>query len=162
MKYQMQMSDVLRVGIALLSILGAAAPATVVAQDSTCTYDRCALAFHRSFWSRHLVRGDSGLRVARIGFSAPTLAEFANRQDSVGIYIRQFRARHTSGNWIAVLGVLTATAGQLVVYQSRADGVGSGIVLLGLGMVWVGGDRVRRGENALQRAIWLYNRTLVR
>jgi len=138
------------------------APSPLAAQDSTCSYDRCALALHRGFWSSYLVRGDGVTRVARIGFRAPTLADFAARQDSAGFYFRQFRAQHTSGNWLQLLGALTAVAGQVVVYESRQDVVGTGILLVGYGVLFTGGERTRRGANSLQRAIWYYNRTLAR
>ena len=146
----------------LVALLLTASPSTLRAQASACTYDRCALALHRGFWGRYLVRGDSAVRVARIGFRAPTLAEFAERQDSVGVYIRQFRAGHTSGNWFLVLGTLTAAVGQILVQESRQDAVGTGVLAIGLGVLIVGAERRRHSDNALQRAIWFYNGTLTR
>jgi hypothetical protein len=100
--------------------------------------------------------------VARIGFRAPTLAEFAAPEDSAGVDTRRFRAYHTSGSWLLLLGALTAVAGEIVVYQSHQDALGSGIMVVGLGVMITGGERARRGSNALQRAIWFYNRTLPR
>ena len=100
------------------------------------------------------------MRVARIGFRAPSLADFAAREDSAGIYFREFRAEHTSGNWLLLLGALTAVAGEVVVSQSDQDVLGTGLVVAGLGVMIGGGERARRGRNALQRAIWFYNRTL--
>lgn len=148
--------------MSLLALFATAAHSPLAAQDSTCSYDRCALALHRSFWSQYLVRGDSAVPVARIGFRAPTLAEFAARQDSAGIYTRRFRGYHTSGNWLLLLGALTAAAGEIVVSESREDVLGSGIFVVGLGVMITGAERTRRGRNALQRAIWFYNRTLPR
>ena len=145
-----------------LALLGVAVHTPLVAQDSTCSYDDCALALHRSFWSQYLVRGDSAVRVARIGFRAPTLAEFAAREDSAGVYVRRFRAYHTSGSWLMLVGALAAAAGELVIYESREDVLGSGMVLVGLGVMITGGERSPRGSNALQRAIWFYNRSLPR
>ena len=142
--------------------LMAGAPSRLPAQDSPCSYDRCALALHRSFLARHLVRGDSAVRVARIGFRAPALADYVARQDSAGLFVRQFRRDHTSGNWLLLVGMLTAVAGQLVVYESREDVIGTGVAITGFTIMVVGGQRVRRGDNALQRAIWHYNRTLSR
>jgi hypothetical protein len=144
------------------ALLGIWTPSPLPAQDSTCAYDQCALALHRGFWSTYLVRGDSAARVARIGFRAPRLADLAARQDSTGFYIRQFRAQHTSGNWLLLLGGLTAAAGQLVAFESRQEAVGAGIMLVGLGVMFTGGERTRRGANSLQRAIWFYNRSLAR
>ncbi|MBI2074165.1 MAG: hypothetical protein HYW06_10815 [Gemmatimonadetes bacterium] len=148
--------------LGVIALLGTVVRSPLAAQDSTCSYDKCALALHRSFWSQYLVRGDSAIRVARIGFRAPTLAEFAAREDSAGVYVQRFRAHHTSGNWLLLVGALTAAAGELVVYQSREDVLGSGIMVVGLGVMITGGERARRGNNALQRAIWFYNRTLPR
>ena len=148
------------IALGLVALLGALAPCPLAAQDSTCSYNRCALALHRSFWSEYVVRGDSAVRVARIGFRAPSLADFAAREDSAGIYFREFRAEHTSGNWLLLLGALTAVAGEVVVSQSDQDVLGTGLVVAGLGVMIGGGERARRGRNALQRAIWFYNRTL--
>ncbi|HWP38282.1 MAG TPA: hypothetical protein VNL18_12095 [Gemmatimonadales bacterium] len=148
--------------LGILILLGAVARRPLAAQDSTCSYDRCALALHRTFWSQYLVRGDSAVRVARIGFRAPNLAEFAAREDSAGTYIRRFQSYHTSGNWLSLLGSLTAAAGQILVYESREDAVGSVMMLVGVGVMITGTERSRRGRNALQRAIWYYNRTLPR
>ncbi len=155
------MKQVILITISLIALL-ALAPLMLRAQDSTCSYDRCALALHRSFLARHLVRGDSAVRVARIGFRAPALADFVARQDSAGLFIRQFRSDHTSGDWLLLVGMLTAVAGQFVVYESRQDAVGTGVAITGFALMVIGGERVRRGDNALQRAIWHYNRTLTR
>ncbi len=150
------------IAFGIIALVGTVPRSPLAAQESACPYDQCALALHRSFWSQYLVRGDSAVRVARIGFRAPTLAEFAAREDSAGVFVRRFRTYHTSGNWLMLLGALTAAAGELVVYQSREDVLGSGIMLAGLGVMITGGERTRRGHNALQRAIWFYNRTLPR
>ncbi len=148
--------------LGVIALLGTVVHSPLRAQDSTCSYDQCALALRRSFWSQYLVRGDSALQVARIGFRAPTLADFAAREDSAGVYVRRFRAYHTSGSWLMLAGAVAAAAGEIVVYRSRADVLGSGIMLVGLGAIITGGERARRGTNALQRAIWFYNRSLRR
>jgi hypothetical protein len=148
--------------LGFIAVVGSVATSPLDAQDSICTYNQCALALHRSFWSRHLVRGDSAIRVARIGFRAPALDEFAAREDSAGVYVRRFQADHTSGNWLMLLGALTAAAGELVVLESRHDVVGSAVMPVGVGVFFTGGQRARRGDNALHRAIWFYNRSLPR
>lgn len=148
--------------VLLLSCLGVTTPDLNLRAQASCSFDQCGLAFRRTFWSRYLVRGDSAVPVARIGFIAPALPDFVARQDSVGAYFRQFRSGHTSGNWFMLLGAIGLAAGSTWVYGGNYEGVGVGISVLGLVAFIVGGERWRSSENALQRGIWLYNRELVR
>lgn len=134
---------------------------TAVGQDSSCTYERCALAYADRFWGLYVVKGQAAERVARMGFFTPRIAPLEGRTDSAGAYYDRFRASYASGNVLALVGGLALGVGYVLATE-RPNEVVLPLVSIGVGGVVgiLGVTRGRRARNALHRAIWWYNGSL--
>ncbi len=135
------------------------------AQANGCTYDTCALRLHQGFWGPRIVRGVTGEKVAGYGLFAPRLSLFAERSDSAGRYYELFRKSHNQGSGLALAGTVIfagfALRGALEPNRnlSTVEGVG---LTVGTGLLLAGVIRLLPAHNRLSKAIWWYNRTLVR
>jgi hypothetical protein len=146
----------------LLALWNLSAVAPAVGQDTTCTYDRCALGVHHGPWRSGIVRGSQRAMIARVGLLAPPLTLLASRTDSAGTHYRAFRAAYNTGFWFQLVGAVSLVASTVVV-QADGDDVLVGatfFVALGFG-IW-GSERRRHARNELDQAIWWYNRSLTR
>lgn len=124
--------------------------------DSTCTYDTCALRLEP--WGQ-IVRGREGIPVARLGLMGPDLVPLVQGSPEAVRYAHQFN-RAYGRSQVAMLGA----AGLLVVGRlpQVSVGVSVGASLVGLGLSIYSIPLGPRWQRGLSRAMWEYNRTLLR
>jgi hypothetical protein len=132
----------------------------VAQDDSTCTWDRCALRVHRNFFGARLVRGIDGEKVAGLGVFPGALPLLAERSDSAAIHYDAFRSKQTGGSAALFVGLAAFLVGNVVAYND-SESAGGAIAVGGLAVSLIGGAVVISGQNELQKAIWWYNRTFV-
>ena len=155
----------------MLSALSLAAFAsTGVAQPVTgasCPYESCGVRLQVNFFGEHLVRGDSGEKVLKIGFTGSNVADYLSRVESARLPARQFQARRTRA---AVLGIISGVAagyayGAAMSDDGFDDDPGADVyIALAVSLptaIW-GGVEAARSRNAISRAIWEFNRAPVR
>ena len=138
------------------------APEPVRAQaprDSTCSYSQCALRVELGFFSTRLVRGNTGERVARLGWFGTGVDILLAASDSAAHHARQYQSRRRTGDalgWVG--GVLTLAA--IWTTDDAVDGsllIISGIVFELASLPFQFGAR-----RSLDRSVWWYNRDLPR
>jgi hypothetical protein len=156
----------LRCAAFVASLLGAQAT-TLVAQDSTCTYDRCALRLQHGFGYTRVVEGSANAPVASLGLFARRVDALALSPDStVRVYYGEFRRAGDRSTLFTATAVAAAVAA-LIVYRSDTHsgenlGVSAGLALTSLGLALVERRFRSRSEDCLQSAIWHYNKNLRR
>ena len=134
------------------------------AQDSTCTYDRCALRLQHRLWSLRLVAGANDTPVARLGMFAPRIAPLSGAGDSVRSHYEAFRSSQNRASAFALVGIVTIFASGVVYGANRYqnDGVALGLAVAALPFAIVGAVNELKARDHLAQAIWLYNRALPR
>ena len=129
----------------------------VSAQDSACTYDRCAIRLSGG----RLVQGMTAVRIARIGLYPPRIDLLANADDSTRFHYQAFRKYHTRSASLGLVGLALAAAGAALVAGTNKDATqwtGVGLTAVGFGFSLGARSSGRRGWNELSQAVWFYNR----
>jgi len=129
-----------------------------LAQDSACTYDRCAVRLH----SGRMVQGMDGKRIASLGMFSSRIAVFERAPDSVRAHYNAFRSAKHTGTLLEVISIATATTGLFLVADGRSHDAGEVLFYAGVGLSIGGGFAFRNAGNHLSQAIWWYNRGLTR
>ncbi len=151
----------------LLSIaILASLPATASSQqpaDTACSYESCAVRYKAKIFGEQLVRGASGERAVRIGFTGSDAADFLSRVESAAAPARKFKAHRTRSQILLVVGagLFSYFRGEIFgngVNPTSAEYVGFSV---GLGAALLGGFEAGRARNALDDAIWQFNRAPV-
>lgn len=145
-------------GIALGSQEGAAQD---VPSFESCTFESCALRVRMSvFGGQAVIRGSDGTKVQGVGF-------FVGNMDDTfaGVPVAQelaatFRSRHNTGTTFMAIGGVSLIVGSL----GAADGLatdGDAVLALGgfVGLM-IGAFIAGSGRDALNEAVWEYNRAL--
>lgn len=143
--------------LVLLTCQGAARSA--LAQEASCTWDRCALRFEVPW----IVAGVNGERVGKVGLlGSPHLVDVVGMQDSARVYALRFERHNSTGQKVAAVGVVLG-AGAFVAGLAGGNGwvpTGLGVSAFVLGLssgAILGGSR-----RDMERSIWWYNRSLSR
>ena len=149
----------------VLAALSVVAAGALRAQDSSCTWDRCALRVQSSLFSMKVVRGRAAEPVAKLGGFAPRIQPLADSRDTaIQRYYVQFRAAATRATALS-LGGFALGVGALVAYEAPNHG-GRGVYgwLLGASALTsiIQFAEQRRANDRLESAIWWYNRGLPR
>jgi hypothetical protein len=132
-------------------------PAALPAQD--CTYDTCALRIEGT----RVVAGREGAAVATLrAFRTPRLEDRFAVSDSAAAHYVRFADNYVAGNvWSMVGGGALGLA-----YAASNDDASTtliaGSIAVGIVASLVGGNKVRKAQAALSRAVWWYNRDLPR
>lgn len=133
-------------------------PQGVAAQDTSCTYDSCALRLS----GREVRRGVADKRVDGFSFfgGAPELPMLVGRTDSAGINFEAFRRLNSRAAWLNRVAMVTTLGGVIVTVVDAEEYAGWGIGLTFVSFVplMLGSASWRRALDRLQRAIWWYNR----
>jgi hypothetical protein len=152
----------------LLACLGAraagAAPDSLSAPDTTCTYRRCALAVVPAWNGLDLVRGESGERVARLGFfwTHDLSPVFAGEPQAMAFAQKAVHTRRTAAIFTDVGAALLVAAlvggvadpDHADTYQGLAIG---GAVAFGIGV-----PLQFAADGHLSRAVWWHNTQFAR
>ena len=138
-------------------------PLGIAAQDSTCTYDRCALRLHYTSSGPRLVQGQSAVSIARIGLYPPRIDLFAAANDSTRSHYEAFRQHHSRAATFGIVSLATLLGSVILHYSSDEDvaqGAAIGLVVTSFGFSLAAGSNRRRAGNELSQAIWFFNREL--
>lgn len=131
--------------------------------SADCDYNACALRMKLSWGNWLIIRGEQEQRVAKLGiFRAPGVESIVASSPDAVAAARMFRNNYTPGEVLQVVGVLMMGVG-----LASAPGNHSAVIpftgVLGGGAVLLYGvSRRVRAFNALNKTIWLYNRSLKR
>lgn len=149
--------------VAVAAAMLGAAPAALRAQGvAECTYEVCAVRLQTRFLGGvRVVQGADAQRVSRNGFFAMRVALFESAGDSVRAPYQSYRRYSRRAG---LIGMVSGVAGGLAYFSYDNGDDGMGHVFLGTGLVLgvVSAYHVAKGNDALQRAIWAYNRQFAR
>lgn len=133
------------------------------AQESACTWDRCALRVQSSLFSMKVVRGSAGETVAKLGGFSPRIQPLAESRDTAvqRPYV-QFRAAANRATALTLGGFALGVAA-LVAYQHHDTKSSAGWLLGASALVdIIQFAEQRHASDRLESAIWWYNRGLPR
>jgi hypothetical protein len=137
---------------------------TASAQDTTCSYDACALSLEGGFFGRRIVRGVRREKVATLGFLPALVPALALASDSAGSHYRAYRRKAESGFVFSSLGIGFAVAGLLVSDpfgpRSRTESRSTTLFVGATVSFYISGWFQSAAEDDLARAVFWYNRSL--
>lgn len=134
-----------------------------VGTPAECDYNSCALRMKLSWGSWRIISGQSEQQVAKFGtFRAPNLQGIVASSPEAQLEARIFRKNYTSGEVMQALGVVLMGAGIASASTNKSALIPFTGVLAGGAVLLYGVTRHVRAFNALNKSIWLYNRTLKR
>lgn len=140
-----------------------ASPGAITNAPAECDYNACALRMKLSWGNRLIIRGEQEQRVGKVSmFSATSLESIVASSPEAAGEARLFQKNYTPGEVFSGAGAFV-----MVLSAAVASGNNSVIgpvagVVVGSSMLFYGVVRHVRAENALNKAIWLYNRSLAR
>ena len=128
-----------------------------------CDYNTCALRMKLSWGSWRIIGGEREQQVAKLGmFRAPNLEGIFALSREAQLEIRPFRKNYTSGEVLQAVGVVLMGAGIASASSNESAVIPFTGVLGGGALLLYGVTRHVRAFNALNKSIWLYNRSLTR
>lgn len=131
--------------------------------DSACTYERCALRLEPGVLAPRLVRGpiDAAEVVGHVGVFGSDLSEAVAPSPEALVYAREYERYRTR----SLAASLAFTAAYVVLFMPDdrvSDTVRAGAGVVGIGASIYGIVLVPKAGRSLARAVWEYNRSLVR
>ncbi len=151
---------------AIIALVASCAVAPVFGQAAPCSWDQCALRLQFRTFSTRVVQGASATPVGRLGIFAPRIEPLATGPDTARFHYEAYRSAQIAGSFAVLLGTVavlgSATVAFANAYNNSNENEAASTVLFGAGLViaFVGAASTRRAQDHLQRAIWLYNRSL--
>lgn len=128
--------------------------------SSPCDYDTCALRLQIQNGGWTVTRGEQATPVGRIGFRVPNVASLVATVPDAVTEARRFQRNYPLGGVVTVLGGVAAMVGFKLSGFERDNPVAYTIGVAGTVMLFYGATKQNRALNALNNAIWLYNRSL--
>jgi hypothetical protein len=142
------------------AVLLVSGPAAARAQDA-CTWDTCALRVQAATLTTPamIVRGAESAEVIRLGLLEPEVAPFVMLSDSAVAWARIYDRLYDRGSILGIAGTVIAVGAPIML-----EGVMQKIAFTGVGLAFsvYGGTLTNRANDALNRALWWYNRELPR
>ena len=131
---------------------------TIGQAQAACTYERCALRVHQTFWSLKVAQGAADSTVASMGWMAPRIDALAGSTDSTvrQLYYGYRSAVNRSGR-LALVGLAAFIGSVVVLNGSNEDGAAAVLLGVGFGLTLAGAAERTRGIDRLHQAIWRYN-----
>ncbi len=141
----------------ILALVGAAS-----AQDSTCTYDRCALRIRYRPFASQIVQGEGALPVARMGLFSVRIMPLEAAGGPVQAHYQQSRASQDLAALLGILGgaALLGSTYAWTPFDESPNGTWIPLLVVGGGLMFARTLELARSRDALQQAIWHYNRGL--
>jgi hypothetical protein len=174
MSRQGKLKNVRRIGSARTGLAGiglvaaglaaglAAYPGAASAQaQPACTWDSCALRVQPPTLTtpQMLVRGTQGVEVVRLGLLEPAVAPFVAYSDSAAYHARTYDVLYDRGSIINIAGTVIGIGAPILLRGTMQKIAFTGV---GIGLTVYGGVLTNKANDALNRAIWWYNRDLPR
>jgi hypothetical protein len=125
-----------------------------------CDYNSCALRLQIQKGSWTITRGQQATPVGRIGFRVPNVAALVATVPEAVTEARIFQSSYPRGGVLLVIGGIAALAGFKI---SGFNGDHPGAYAVGVAgtvLLFYGAHKHQLALNALNNAIWLYNRGL--
>lgn len=136
-------------------------PAAITSAD--CNYNTCALRMKLSWGNWRIIRGEQEQQVAKLGmFTAPILKSIVATSPEAVAEARTFNKNYTSGEVLQAVGVLFMGVGIAAASANNSAVIPFTGVLGGGALLYYGVSRHVSAFNALNKTIWLYNRSLKR
>jgi hypothetical protein len=133
----------------------------VRAQDRT--YDAAALRLDSGFDGLKVVRGVSDSVVLSIGIlRAADVVQLVGPSPNAITQAKVFEANYRKGVWTAVLGMAIWPTVYAINHIGPNQPVPLGVTFISAALVVYGAQRIDSAKRALSRAIWWYNRDLVK
>ncbi len=135
-------------------------------QAVPCTYEQCALRIQYRLFDVRVVQGAAETPVGRIALFAPRIEPLATASDTVRFHYAAYRNGQVGGAVLTLVGSVALIGSAAVAFGSAFSTSDANeaayAALFGAGVVaaFVGIAATRRAQDHLQRAIWLYNRSL--
>lgn len=127
---------------------------------TSCDYDTCALRLQIQKGSWTITRGQETVPVGRIGFRVPNVALLVADVPEAVTEARVFQSSYPRGGVLLVVGGIAAMVG-FKLSGFKSDNLGAYAVgVAGTAMLVYGARKQQLALNALNNAIWLYNRGL--
>jgi hypothetical protein len=146
-----------------MAAFAATAQATDAAAQAAgaCTYDRCALRVQPPTFATPLmlVRGAHGEEVIRLGLLEPAVAPWVMLSDSAVAHARVYDLLYDRGSLLNITGTIIAIGAPVLLRGTMQKIAFTGA---GIGMTVYGGHLLNQANDALNRALWWYNRELPR
>lgn len=146
---------------AAAALLPAAAHAQATQAPQVCTYDTCALRVQPPSLTTPLmlVRGSNGEEVLRLGLLEPAVAPFVALSDSAVAHARVYDLKYDRGSILNIAGTVIAIGAPVLLRGTMQKIAFTGA---GIGLTIYGNTLVNEANDALNRAVWWYNRELAR
>ena len=125
-----------------------------------CDYDSCALRLQIQKGSWTITRGQQATPVGSIGFRVPNVASLVAAVPEAVTEAKVFQSSYPRGGIFLVIGGIAALAG---FRASGFNGDHPGAYAVGVAgtvLLFYGAHKQQHALNALNNAIWLYNRGL--
>jgi hypothetical protein len=147
------------IGLTFAGTLGAGEAMAQAPQP--CTWDTCALRVQPPSLTTPLmlVRGAQGEEVIRLGLLEPAVAPWVALSDSAVAHARVYDLLYDRGSILNIAGTVIAIGAPILLRGTMQKIAFTGA---GIGMTIYGGALVNQANDALNRAIWWYNRELPR
>jgi hypothetical protein len=128
-----------------------------------CDYNTCGLRMKLSWGTWRIIRGEREEQLAKLGmFRTPNLESIFATSLEAQTEVRAFRDNYMSGEFLQAVGVVLMGAGIASASANESAVIPFTGVLGGGALLFYGVTRSVRAFNALNKAIWLYNRSLKR
>ncbi|HSJ26180.1 MAG TPA: hypothetical protein VK929_15990 [Longimicrobiales bacterium] len=129
--------------------------------QATCTYDTCALRIQPPTLTTPLmlVRGVEGEEVIKLGLLEPEVAPFVALSDTAAALARIYDVQYDRGYILNMAGTVIAIGAPILLQGTMQKLAFTGA---GVGLSFYGGVLMNRANDALNRALWWYNRELPR
>lgn len=125
-----------------------------------CDYDSCALRLQIQKGSWTITRGHQATPVGSIGFRVPNVASLVAAVPEAVTEARFFQSNYPRGGVLLVIGGIAATAGFKISGFKGDQPVANAVGVAGTVLLFYGAHKQQLALNALNNAIWLYNRGL--
>ena len=136
------------------------------AQDTSCTYDRCALRLKTGFWSTTIVQGALETPIGSVSLFAPSVPLLAQSRDSM---VRQLFARYQQRSRLGTALGVGATGLFIASFfawdsdpSSQGDEAAIGMLLGSAVLAIPAAVLARSASNELQKAVWHFNGAFAR
>jgi hypothetical protein len=136
---------------------------TLQSSDSSRGYDTQALRFESRWGSADIIRGAGGTVIGTVGwFRDFDVEKLVESSPHAVTEARAFQTNNFRGSLVGGLGALTLVTGVILTSNSSNNAASPILIIAGGGAVVGGARHMNAAYSALSRALWWYNRDLVR
>jgi hypothetical protein len=147
----------------LAAVLAAIGTVTLQAQDSSCTYDTCALRLQHRLFRPRIVQGIAATDATRWDLFVRRVPALESAGDSAQHHYQGYRSAGVRGGVLMLAGSALVLTAVILRFETDYDRETADVAFAaGLVASLVGGLSSMSSRDHLQQAIWHYNRNLRR